>query len=47
MPYKLVKVTAGYFVENKETGKRYSSDPLPKKRAEAQMRALYYAESKK
>jgi hypothetical protein len=47
MPYHLVHVTGGYYVENKETGRRYSTEPLPKKRAEAQLRALYYAEGKK
>jgi hypothetical protein len=43
----LVKTSAGYYVENKDTGRRYSSEPMPKKRAEAQMRALVYAEGKK
>jgi hypothetical protein len=44
MPYKLVRVTGGYYVENKETGRRYSRDPIPLKNAERQLRALYYAE---
>ncbi len=46
MPYVLQHVTGGYYVMNKETGKKYSSDPLPLARAKAQLRALYYAESK-
>lgn len=46
MPYKLVKVTGGYYVENKNTGKRYSQEPIPKDRAERQLRALYYAEGR-
>lgn len=40
MPYKLVKVKSGYYVVNKMTGKKHSSHPLPKERAEAQMRVL-------
>lgn len=43
MPFQLVKSGMGYFVENKDTGKRYSSRPLPKTRAEAQMRVLTMA----
>lgn len=34
-----------YWVVNIETGKKHSNDPLPKERAEAQMRALYAAEA--
>lgn len=41
MPYEVVKSGDGYKVRNKETGKTYSNKPLPKARAEAQMRALY------
>ena len=33
-----------YWVVNKETGKKYSKDPLPKETAMAQMKALYMAE---
>ena len=40
MPYKLLKTSKGYYVVNKVTGKRHSSHPLPKERAEAQMRVL-------
>jgi DNA adenine methylase len=48
MPYKLRKAPKkdAYWVVNKETGKKHSKDPLPKERAEAQMRALYASESK-
>lgn len=41
MPYKLQKSGSGYYVVNKETGKKYSKQPLPKSRAESQMRLLY------
>lgn len=41
MPYQVVKSGDGYKVRNKDTGKTYSKKPLPKARAEAQMRALY------
>ena len=40
MPYKIVKVGHGWVVENKETGKRYSGKPIPRERAEAQLRVL-------
>ena len=40
MPFELEKVGAGYKVKNVETGKEYSKKPIPKKRAEAQMRVL-------
>ena len=43
MPWKLRKAPKKdlYWVINKETGKKYSKEPLPKARAEAQMRALH------
>lgn len=41
MPYKVAKSGSGYKVKNKNTGKTYSKKPLTKKKAEAQMRALY------
>ena len=41
MPYELKKVGTGYKVKNKETGKEYSKKPIPKARAEAQMKLLY------
>lgn len=46
MPYKLRKAPNRelYWVVTKETGKKHSTDPLPKPKAEAQMRALYAAE---
>lgn len=46
MPYKLRKAPKKerYWVVNSQTGKKYSEDPLPKARAEAQMRALYAVE---
>ena len=45
MPYKVKKSGKGYKVFKKGTSKSYSKKPLPKKRAEAQMRALYANES--
>ena len=46
MPYKLRKAPNQdkYWVVSKETGKKHSMEPLPKPKAEAQMRALYRAE---
>lgn len=47
MPYKLRKAPGRdlYWVVSKETGRKHSKEPLPKARAEAQMRALYAAEN--
>jgi hypothetical protein len=47
MPYALRKVPKKdlYWVVNKDTGKKHSKEGLPKENAEAQMRALYAAES--
>jgi hypothetical protein len=49
MPYELVKKRGEdkFFVVSKKTGKKHSEEPLPKARAEAQMRALYRAEGLK
>lgn len=46
MPYKLRKARNQdkYWVIGTESGKPHSNEPLPKPRAEAQMRALYRAE---
>lgn len=40
MPYHLIKVGRGWKVED-DKGRTYSNKPLPKKRATAQMKALY------
>lgn len=47
MPYKLRKAPRRelYWVITKATGKKHSIEPLPLKRAEAQMRSLYARES--
>lgn len=45
MPYKLQKNGSKYYVIDDE-GKRYSEKPMPKWRAQAQMRALYASEQK-
>lgn len=43
MPYNLRKSRGhnAYWVVNEETGKKFSRDPIPRERAEAQRRALY------
>lgn len=41
MPYDLRKKGTGYVVVNTATGKEHSKKPIPKSRAEAQMRLLY------
>ena len=47
MPYALRKSPKKnlYWVVNKETGRKYSKSPIPKKRAEAQRRAIYASEN--
>ena len=47
MPYTLRKAPGveRYWVVNTASGKKHSIDPLPKQRAEAQMRALYAVEN--
>ena len=47
MPYKLVKSRGkdAYFVVTASSGRKHSLSPLPRRRAEAQMRALYAAEN--
>lgn len=47
MPYDVVKSGSGYFVENKETKKRYSKKPISKSSAEKQKIAITISESKK
>ena len=43
MPYKLEKVGGRYFVTD-DKGKRYSKEPMSRKRALAQIKALYASE---
>lgn len=45
MPYEIRKEGRGYKVINTATGKEHSKKPIPKQRAEAQMRLLYGIES--
>ena len=40
MPYQLIQRGSGYVVKNTETGREHSKKPIPKKRAESQMRLL-------
>jgi hypothetical protein len=48
MPWKLRKAPKRelYWVVNKETGRKYSKEPIPRERAVAQMRALYASEAR-
>ena len=46
MPYKVSKSGKGYKVVTKATGRAHSKKPLSKKKAQAQMRALYANEKK-
>lgn len=42
MPYELVPAAhKKFYVATKDTGAKHSKKPLPRKRAVAQMRALY------
>ncbi len=41
MPYKVEKSGSGYKVVTKGTGKEHSNKPMSKKKAQAQMRAMY------
>lgn len=47
MPYELKKKRGEekFWVVSTKSGKKHSMEPLPKARAEAQMRALYAVES--
>jgi hypothetical protein len=45
MPYRLEQEKGGYVVVSTNTGVRHSKKPIPKSRAEAQMRLLYAIES--
>jgi hypothetical protein len=45
MPYVIASVPGGYKVKKEHGTKTFSKKPLPKARAEAQMRALYAAEA--
>jgi hypothetical protein len=47
MPYRLQKDGMGYVVKNVVSGKVFSRHPLPKKRAEAQLRLLEMIEHHK
>lgn len=46
MPYKLMKSGNGYRVVKKDDGKAMSKKPLTKKKATAQLRAIYANEKK-
>lgn len=46
MPYYIKKKGTGYVVCNKMTGKEYSSTPISKEKAEAQLRVLEMAYGK-
>jgi hypothetical protein len=40
MPWHLEKSGSGYYVVTTSTGRKHSKEPLPKARAEAQLKAL-------
>lgn len=40
MPYELIHAHDGFYVQNKDTKHRYSSEPLSYEKAKAQMRIL-------
>ena len=45
MPYEIRKIDKGFKVCKKRSKRCYSNDPLPKRRAERQLRALYASEA--
>lgn len=47
MPWHLEKSGNGFKVVTNATGRSHSKKPLPKKRAQAQLRALYASENRK
>ena len=47
MPYKIIREPKGYFVQNAETKKKYSSKGLTKKGAEKQRVAIILNEHRK
>ena len=49
MPYKVVEVKGGYKVKKDQPGRAvyFSKEPMTKARADAQLRALYAAESRR
>ena len=47
MPYHLQKSGKGYYVVTTSTGRKHSTKPISKTKAEAQMRVLEMADRKK
>lgn len=48
MPYKIVKTTNGkFFVENQQTGHRFSKSGLTKTNAEKQLKAIVVSQMKR
>lgn len=41
MPYRIKKSKHGFYVENEDTGKKYSKHPIPLSNAKKQMAVLY------
>jgi hypothetical protein len=46
MPYHIIKSGKGYKVENKQTKKKYSKNPMTKTKADKQIKILRIIESK-
>jgi hypothetical protein len=47
MPYKIIKNKDGYYVENANTKKKYSKNPLKKENALKQRKAIIISELKR
>ena len=47
MPYRLVKVKGGYYVETISTGRKHSDKPISEAKAKAQLRVLESVKEKK
>ena len=46
MPFSIVRTIGGYYVKD-IYGKKYSNKPIPRERAERQMRAIIVSENKR
>jgi hypothetical protein len=47
MPYHIEKSGRGYYVVTTSTGRKHSEKPIPKERAEAQLRVLESVKEKR
>ena len=46
MPFEMKKSGSGYYVVNKDTGKKHSKKPIPKTNASKQLKVLNIIEDK-